>query len=179
MDLIKAIRERRSIRKFQDTKVSREKIIDIIDKAIWAPSGSNTQAWRFIIIDEEAQQKKLKLFAPGLSGNPPVTLAICMDLKEAEKKGGRLGSNELVLYDAGIVCQNIGLLALEHKLGTCIVASFNKKGVQEILGLPNEVKPFLLMSLGYPEIVPSPPVRKKMGEIIYWQRYGKEEEQIE
>ncbi|MBI4317253.1 MAG: nitroreductase family protein [Chloroflexi bacterium] len=50
MDVFRAIRERRSVRKFDPEPVSEEDILQLLDAARWAPSGSNQQPWRFIVV---------------------------------------------------------------------------------------------------------------------------------
>ena len=52
MELVKGIKERRSIRKFKEQKVPRELITEIVDTARYAPSWKNTQTARYIIIDD-------------------------------------------------------------------------------------------------------------------------------
>ncbi len=67
MDVMEAIRRRRSVREFQDTPVPREHIRTILDAARWAPSGYNKQPWRFMVlqdrklIDRMAEEVKSKL----------------------------------------------------------------------------------------------------------------------
>lgn len=59
MDTIKAIEERRSIRKYLNKPVEDEKIIQLVESARLAPSGSNTQPWHFIIVKSELIKQKL------------------------------------------------------------------------------------------------------------------------
>lgn len=59
MPVIEAIRDRRSIRKYKADKIKDEDILQIIEAARLAPSGSNTQPWKFIIIKDEATKKKI------------------------------------------------------------------------------------------------------------------------
>ena len=54
MDLITGIKERRSIRKFQDRKVPRQLIEEIVNVAAYAPSWKNTQIARYIVVDKHA-----------------------------------------------------------------------------------------------------------------------------
>ncbi|WP_457571468.1 nitroreductase family protein [Desulfovulcanus sp.] len=58
-DLFDAIYKRRSIRKFTDQDVEREKIIEILDAGRWAPSGLNNQPWRFLVVKDEQRKSKL------------------------------------------------------------------------------------------------------------------------
>ncbi|MED4205434.1 nitroreductase family protein [Neobacillus mesonae] len=58
------IRERHSVRKYDLTfKISRDEIEDILNDAILAPSSSNLQPWRFIVIDDQETKKELRLIA--------------------------------------------------------------------------------------------------------------------
>jgi len=53
MDTIKAVKERRSIRKFKPEPVSRELISEILERARWSPSWGNTQSWEFYVVTGE------------------------------------------------------------------------------------------------------------------------------
>ncbi|GHH98887.1 nitroreductase family protein [Neobacillus kokaensis] len=58
------IRERHSVRKYDPAfKISRDEIEDILNDAILAPSSSNLQPWRFIVIDDQDTKKELRLIA--------------------------------------------------------------------------------------------------------------------
>ena len=50
MELMEAIKTRRSVRKFTDEPVPREKLEKIIEAAMWAPSGQNLQPWYFVAL---------------------------------------------------------------------------------------------------------------------------------
>ncbi|MEW6622976.1 MAG: nitroreductase family protein [Bacillota bacterium] len=171
MELRRAIEQRRSIRSFKKESVSKQTLQDIINAAIWAPSGSNMQAWHFVVVSDSEQLEKVKLFAPGLFGDPPALIIISMDMFRAKEKAGKMGYNELVYYDAALAGQNMALLALEYGLGTCFIASFNKLGIKELLGLPEHILPYLIISIGYPDKVPPPPKRRGLSEIISWDKY--------
>ncbi|MBT2679679.1 nitroreductase family protein [Bacillus sp. ISL-35] len=62
--LATVIRERRSVRKYDTNfKISREEILDILKEATLAPSSSNLQPWKFIVIQDEAVKKELRAIA--------------------------------------------------------------------------------------------------------------------
>jgi nitroreductase len=61
MELKQALRERRSIRKFTDRPVARELLDKLLKEALWAPSGTNTQPWKFVVLRGEPLQKLLRL----------------------------------------------------------------------------------------------------------------------
>jgi len=57
--MIRAISERRSVRKYTNARVENEKILGLIESARLAPSGSNTQPWHFIIVTNEETKDKI------------------------------------------------------------------------------------------------------------------------
>ncbi|HEC79931.1 MAG: hypothetical protein B6D57_02260 [Candidatus Coatesbacteria bacterium 4484_99] len=59
MELIDAVKGRRSVRKFKKLSIPKEDIDKIMESAIWAPSGSNRQQWRFIIVTDDTLKNKL------------------------------------------------------------------------------------------------------------------------
>ncbi|UYZ22846.1 nitroreductase family protein [Mesobacillus jeotgali] len=62
--LSSVISERRSVRKYDpDFKMSREEILDILKEAALAPSSSNLQPWKFIVIQDEETKKELRMIA--------------------------------------------------------------------------------------------------------------------
>lgn len=56
--MIEQIRTRRSIRKYIDKEVENEKILQLIESARLAPSGSNTQPWHFVVVKSESNRRK-------------------------------------------------------------------------------------------------------------------------
>ena len=69
MDVIEAIKSRRSIRAYKKDPVSREVIQEILDAAIRSPSGMNTQPWEFVVatgpILEQIREENTRLFNEG------------------------------------------------------------------------------------------------------------------
>jgi nitroreductase len=83
MELLKAIQSRRSIRKFKSNEVSDHTIKELLDAARLAPSGSNLQATRFVVIKSPVERMKLKECTPlPFVAHAPVIIACCID-KEA------------------------------------------------------------------------------------------------
>ncbi len=64
--MISEIYDRRSIRKFLDTPVSREDILEIIQNGIKAPSSKNRQPWKFIVVQGKEKEEVIKVFRQGI-----------------------------------------------------------------------------------------------------------------
>ncbi len=169
MDLFRAIMERRSIRSFKPDPVSEEMLCKLVEAGIWAPTGGNAQTWRFVIVTDPANIRRVKMLSPGLSGNPPAIIAVCQDLAEAERKGESLGRNVLSVMDSALAAQNIMLAACAEGLGTCAICSFHQGGVAKLLKLPDTIVPQLLITVGYPATAPRAPKRRT--DVIWWQEY--------
>lgn len=83
MELLKAIQSRRSIRKFKSNEVPDHTVKELLDAARLAPSGSNLQATRFVVIKSPVERMKLKECTPlSFVAHAPVIIACCID-KEA------------------------------------------------------------------------------------------------
>jgi nitroreductase len=160
MDVWEAIRGRRSIRRFADRPVERQKLERLVEAASWAPSGGNAQTWQFTVVNDPAGVRRLKTVSPGLLGDPPAVVAICQDLAEARHRGGSLGESVLAIADAAMATQNLLLAAHAEGLGTCVVASFHRGAVGRLLDLRAGAEPILLVSVGWPAETPPAPSRR-------------------
>ena len=165
------IKNRRSIRKFREEKIPKDILLKILEAGIWAPSGSNIQPWEFILITNKDTIEKTKLISPGLFGNPPALIILCIN-KERSKKAGKLGET-MALMDVSMAAQNMVLMAYFLGIGSCPVASFNKTALKEVLTIPEEVEPVLIISLGYPEFWPKLPRRRPLREVVHVEEYGR------
>jgi len=171
MDLQDAIRGRRSIRAFRNEEVPRDLLAQLIEAAIWAPSASNAQTWRFVIATEPKRIRSIKTVSPGLLGDPAAVIAVCQDLTKARAKGGSLGETFLAPVDAAMATENLLLAAYAEGLGTCVIASFHRGAVGRVLGLPEGIEPMLLISVGWPAEAPPAPSRSREG-IVFFEVYN-------
>jgi nitroreductase len=83
MDVGEAIRKRRSIRKFKPDPIPEGKIRLLLESARLAPSGTNTQPWRFIVVKDNDTKKRLQEAAHNQRHvkSAPVIIVCCADLK--------------------------------------------------------------------------------------------------
>ncbi len=171
MDVMTAIKGRRSVRRFTDQPVDKETLLKLLEAAVWAPSGGNGQTWRFVVVTDETMMKKIKMISPGLLGDPPAVIVIAQDLGLAKHKGGKMGPESLTKMDSAIAAQNIMLAAYEMGLGTCVIASFHPGAAGKLLKLPEHILPQLMVSVGHPAVDPPPPPRL-FEEVIWWEVYS-------
>jgi nitroreductase len=163
MQVFEAIKNRRSIRKFTKSEITQESLRKILEAGIWAPSGSNAQPWRFVLVKRRGLDK-VRMFSPGLFGEPSALIVICSDRAETAK--GALGVDPGIFIDIGAAAQNMMLQAYELGIGSCPVRSFNQKAIQELLELPEDKIPELIITLGYPDEKPPAPPRRSFEETV-------------
>ncbi len=171
MELTEVIEKRRSIRKFSDKPVPREILEELIQAAALAPTASNLQAWRFFVVDDPKLVRDIDSFSPGLSGKPPVIIAIAGDLTEVERRGSKNSLVYGLMMDASMAAENLMLMAADLGLGTCAIKSYNDKAVHKLLGLPETMRLELLISLGWPEGETRTPKRKPLKDVLFWNAY--------
>lgn len=75
--------------------------------------------------------------------------------------------------DCSMAVENMLLAAHALGLGTCVVKSFSRVAVKEMLEIPDGVEPELLVVLGYPAQSPKPPARIPLREIAFLNKYGR------
>ena len=98
MDLQELIEKRRSIRKFKADPVSDEAIGQILEAARLAPSGTNLQPWRFVIVKSPEFRQKLGEATPlKFVSQAPLVFVCCADLTAQEQTGKRM----VELFEAG------------------------------------------------------------------------------
>ena len=163
MDLMQAIRARRSIRNFLDKYVEEELLLAVLEAGRLAPSAKNMQDWRFIVVRDAARRSLLAKAARGQEfvGQAPVVIAAC-------------GTSDLVMtcgqpayaIDVAIALDHMTLAAAAFGLGTCWIGAFYEDKVKEILGVPPEIRVVALLPLGYPAEEPGPRGRKSLDEIV-------------
>jgi nitroreductase len=169
MEFIDILKTRRAIRKYSDKDVSEELVKEIIELANSSPSAGNVQARAVVIVKDQAVIEKIRAVSRGLSrfeGKVSFILVILSKPRESEERYEERGKNLYALQDATIFASYIQLIATDRGLSTCWVGSFNESDVEEILDLPEEVKPVAMIPLGYALETAEMKERKSLNEII-------------
>ncbi|MCK4584075.1 nitroreductase family protein [candidate division WOR-3 bacterium] len=169
MDVFEAIKERRSVRAYDDKPVEKEKLNKIFEAARLAPSAANYQEWRFVVVTEKSKRKALMTAAnnQGFVAEAPVVIACCAETDEHKMRCGE----QCYPIDVAIAIDHITLAAVALSLGTCWIGSFYPDKVREILNIPKTIKVVELLTLGYPADSPRPKNRKTIEEIVHYEEW--------
>jgi nitroreductase len=164
MNVIDAIKVRRSIRAYQDRQIEEEKLLAVLEAGRLAPSARNLQDWKFIIVRDKEKRQSLSVAAKGqlFVAQAPVVIAACGTETEYIMTCGQ----HTYPIDVAIAIDHMSLEALEQGLGTCWKGAFHEDQVKEILGVPNKIRVVVMLALGYPAESPSARPRKRVEEII-------------
>ena len=148
MDVVQAIKSRKSVRSFLDKPVESEKLVNVLEAARLAPSIFNRQEWRFVIVRDVENKRKLVDYAksPSFIAEAPVVIVACAKPNETV-----MSCNQpCYIIDVTIALDHITLAAIKYGLGSCWSCLFDENRVKEIFGIPEEIRVIALMPLGYP-----------------------------
>lgn len=159
MIFLELAKKRRSVRKYLSKPVSREIIDRCLEAARLAPSACNSQPWSFMVADNEKDKNELAeaAFSGVYSINafakkaPVLVVVITEQSSYIAKLGGYFKGVRYNLIDIGIACEHLILQAEEEGVGTCWLGWFNEKAAKKVLGLPDDKKVDIIISMGYPE----------------------------
>ena len=146
MDVLEAIKKRKSTRKFSDKIVPKEMIDDIIEAGKLAPSANNVQPWRFSTVIAREMDSKLFMqdFVTGASH-----LIICAADPSVCKPVDETAKIELAIADLSFASQQIVLRATELGLATCYIGWMRRKDLMDYLQLPKGwIMPYVI-AVGY------------------------------
>jgi nitroreductase len=179
MDLMEAIKGRRSIRKYKAEPVSEEAIQKVIEAVRWSPSWANTQCWEVILVRDPNMKSELANTLtptnPARSSmtEAPLVVVLCgrKGISGFKKGEAATARGDWLMFDTGIAMQSLCLAAYGLGLGTVVVGLFDHKKAEEILGLPVNVEVVAMTPLGYPVAEGSVRKRKEFSEFVFYEKY--------
>ena len=169
MDVSQAIQLRRSVRAYQDRDIEKEKLYKVLEAARLAPSASNRQEWKFIVVNNKDKRKKLAIAASNQNfiAEAPIVIIAC----STESQSTMLCGQPRYTVDVSIAVSFIILQAQELGLGTCWIGAFGEPSVKEILGIPNNIRVVAMTPLGYPAQDHEAQPRKQIEQIVCYDKY--------
>jgi nitroreductase len=192
MELFEAINSRRSIRKYKADPVDDKKIEAILEAGRWAPSWSNTQCWRFIVVRDAQVKAKIaesllrfklpdkEIENPATNNikNVPVVIVVCARMGTSGTAPGT-GSGAFFtdkgnwyMFDTALAVENMVLAAHGLGLGTVIIGTFDAVKLGKTLNVPEGYQVVTLFPVGVPEQAGKVPPRKELSEIAFKDKWG-------
>ena len=162
MDIFEVLNNRRSIRKYEDKNVEREKLQKVLQAARLAPSAMNRQPYTIFVVTNKEVLTEINA-ACNQDWKAPVMVVMVSTPKEAWVRDD---GEEYWKADAAIALHHISLAAFSEGLGTCWIAAFNEDKIKEILNLESDSRVPLLSPLGYPAEKKGPVKKRKALELL-------------
>ena len=183
-DLLKLVRERRSIRRFKIKPVSRELIEKILEVARWAPSGANSQPWKFIVVDESGLRKRIsEILIHPTDGSrqtgfrdASVFILVCGDSRtrlyypfiDSEQQ-----RNEVLISSWANVFLYIQLATKALGLGSRWVSRVARKQseIKNLLGIPDVLEIYDMAAIGYPDEGKKTRLVRSLEDLTHYNKY--------
>ncbi|MBN1877339.1 MAG: nitroreductase family protein [Anaerolineae bacterium] len=158
MEFSEVIQHRYSVRAYKPDSVEEEKLQQVLEAARIAPTGANRQAFQLVVIHTRGREKEmLRIYGRDWFAQAPIVIAACAapDYK----------------LNVGIVMDHLILAATDQGLGTCWIGAFDRDAAREVLGIPDEVEPIILATLGYAADELRPKQRKALSELVRYEHW--------
>jgi nitroreductase len=204
MDIFEVMNTNRAVRHFKADPVPQDVLDQVLEAAVRAPNGGNSQRWHFIVLrDPEARSKVGEWYRQAyIEHYDPVASAAAAEssararvykssrylaehMKDeppvlilvcSDRPPGALDPGRMAGSSVYPAIQNLMLAARALGLGTCLttIHQHNEAKIKEYLGIPDTVDTYALIPLGYPETGFGPLTRKPASEVTFYDRWGKE-----
>jgi nitroreductase len=173
--VLDALKERRSVFRFKADPVPDEKIQTILEAGRWAPSWTNTQPWKFIVVKDPDTKRKLTEAALTITGvgigEAPVIIAVVADPKVdpyhyVEDCAAATLNMALAAHSLGLSSFWVGVFDITGEKGS------SEDRVKEILGVPRNLRVISILPIGVADMIPMKS-RKPLSEIVYRESFGR------
>ncbi len=165
MNFYDRILTRRSIRKYKSKPIGEEEIMKILKAAQYAPSAVNKQPWHFILIEDKKIFDEIMEIHPNSKMLQSASHAILVCGDENLQHG-----DGYWIADCGAATENILLAAHGMEIGSCWIGVYPRaqrmQEIAKLFELPANVKPFAIVSLGYPDEEKSYPERFDLSKVF-------------
>lgn len=170
-DTLTVIKERKSVRNYTGTPISKDEIDKLLHAAMAAPAAINMKPWKFVVVTDKTVLEKLADGLPFAKMLPAAGtgIVVCAIPEEAA-----LGSKEFAVLDCACASENILLAAESLGLGAVWTAIYPNKEIMDFvrneLNIPQQVIPLNLLPVGYP-VAGEKAKDKFEPKNIYWNKW--------
>ena len=171
MDVLDAIRLKRSVRQFAPNPLPTDAVRAILNAGRRAQSSKNTQPWQFIAVTDKDVLARLSQtgdFASHLAG---AALGVVLAVPDEPDR------HDWLMFDVGQAASYMQLAAWALGVGSVIATIYHPDQAQAILGVPDDYRCDVALSFGYPAdatILTTPPRtggRKPLDEIVHYDHW--------
>jgi len=174
METIDCIKSRRSIRKFLAKDVDIEKLGEILECGMAAPSSGNLQSWKFILVKGKEQREKIAEAAVQQYwiAQAPAIIVVVAETEKVKSFYGIRGERLYLIQNCAAAIQNMLLATHSLGLASCWVSAFDEKMLQRVLGIPKNSRPQAILPIGYAGEDPKAPLRHHIENMVNIESWG-------
>ena len=193
--VLKTIKERRSVRAFQDKDVDSTSVKLLLEAASWAPSANNDQPWKFVVVRSRETKDRIhetlmarmkdyytkqgypeeavRRYWSSIFSSPVHIFAFCdttgIDISEEWEQADIMHQ----IQGVTVACQNILLAATALDLGSLWVGALLviEDEIKALLLVPEELMLVTVIAIGYPAYKPLPPVRRPISDVTFFESW--------
>lgn len=174
MEFLQLAEARYSVRKFSSRPVEKASLERILHAAQLAPTATNAQPQRLLVLTEAESLAKLSQCTK-YHFHAPAAVIVCYDTRVCWVRKDYDGASSGII-DASIVTTHMMLAAVEEGLGTTWVMLFDPAALRELYALPDYIEPVAILPLGYPaeDSKPSPKheASRPLEDIVVYESFG-------
>ncbi len=165
MDAFECIATKRDVREFSLQNISAEIKSKILEAARLTGSGLNTQHWRFVVIEEKNNLKKLAEDSTSGGWVSSANFAVIVLTNPRHK---------FHMIDAGRAAQDMQLAAWNYGVASCLFTGVQDKKLRSDFGIPEHLDPTLIVGFGFSakQISGKRKNRMPLNEFVYCEKYG-------
>jgi nitroreductase len=174
MGVLEAIYTRRSIRKFLDTPIEYDKLMEVVRAGSYAPCAGNLQNWKFIVETDRERIRSMyhHTLEQAAFTTAPAAIIVVAETEVAEQYYGMRGKRLYAVQNCAAAIQNILLAAHSLGLGAVWIGAFDENRINDLYKVPSSARTQAIVLLGYPDERPQPRHMKHLWYLVNFQRYG-------
>ena len=169
MNRLSAIMDRRSIRKFENRPVEREKIESVLRAAMQSPTGKNSQCWEFLVIQDEADRIAVSGMSPfgQCAKNAKALILVMANMERADP------DVPVWIQDLAAASMTMLTQAELEGLGATWLGMYpfpeRLDAIRAYFHLPETLVPFSVIALGY-KLSPKPSEDRYDPQKVHWEK---------
>lgn len=173
MDFFEVVKNRHSIRRYEDRPVDPDMLSRILEAVNAAPSAGDLQGYEIVVVTDQSVKEALAAAAYGQSfvAQAPVVLVFCADHLLSASKYGKRGSELYAIQDATIAAAYCQLAATAMGLASVWVGAFDTQAVARAINAPEQITPIAIVPIGYPAEEPTPTPRRSLDDLLRLNRF--------
>ncbi len=164
MNVLKAVKSRRSVRKYKPESIPADKLEMIFETARLAPSAGNNQPWRFVVVRKRSRKKAVAKAANDQEfiGDAAVIMVAVCDPRASPRWCEK---------DTMIALEHMVLTATSMGYGSCWIGAFDEHTIKHLLNIPARMKVVAILPIGVPDEKPRARSRKDISEIFFKEQW--------